>query len=124
FTLINEALSLNFWPRITVKYPTDIRGQIYIPSLNWILWGGCMATVLYFKESSNMEAAYGFSITIAMLMTSYLMAYYMRYIKKYALWVVVLVLVIFSISEFSFFLANVAKIKQRWMFLIFEFGII
>jgi len=71
-----------------------------------------------------MEAAYGFSITIAMLMTSYLMAYYMRYIKKYALWLVVLILVIFSISEFSFFIANVAKIKQSWMFLIFEFGII
>jgi KUP system potassium uptake protein len=124
FTLINEALSLNFWPRITVKYPTDIRGQIYIPSLNWILWAGCIATVLYFKESSNMEAAYGFSITIAMLMTSYLMSYYMRYIKKYALWLVVLILVIFSVSEFSFFIANVAKIKQRWMFLIFEFGII
>jgi len=124
FTLINEALSLNFWPRITVKYPTDIRGQIYIPSLNWILLAGCLATVLYFKESSNMEAAYGFSITIAMLMTSFLMSYYLRYIKKYALWVVVLILLIFSISEFSFFLANVAKIKQRWMFLIFEFAII
>jgi KUP system potassium uptake protein len=124
FTLINEALSLNFWPRITVKYPTDIRGQIYIPSLNWILWGGCIATVLYFKESSNMEAAYGFSITIAMLMTSYLMSYYLRYIKKYALWVVVLILLVFSVSEISFFIANVKKIEERWMFLIFEFGII
>jgi len=124
FTLINEALSLNFWPRITVKYPTDIRGQIYIPSLNWILWVGCIATVLYFKESSNMEAAYGFSITIAMLMTSYLMSYYLRYIKKYSLWIVILILAIFSISEISFFVANVAKIEERWMFLIFEFGII
>jgi len=124
FTLINEALSLNFWPRITVKYPTDIRGQIYIPSLNWILWAGCIATILYFRKSSNMEAAYGFSITIAMLMTSYLMSYYLRYIKKYALWVVILILTIFSISEISFFIANVAKIEQRWMFLIFEFGII
>jgi KUP system potassium uptake protein len=124
FTLINEALSLNFWPRITVKYPTDIRGQIYIPSLNWILWAGCLATVLYFKESSNMEAAYGFSITIAMLMTSYLMSYYLRYIKKYSVWIVMLILAIFSASEVSFFIANVAKIEKRWMFLIFEFGII
>ncbi len=124
FTLINEALILNFWPRITVKYPTDIRGQIYIPSLNWILCGGCIATVLYFKESSNMEAAYGFSITIAMLMTTYLMAYYMHYVKKYANWLVALILIVFVTVEFSFFIANVAKIKQRWMFLIFEFGII
>jgi len=124
FTLINEALLLNFWPRITVKYPTDIRGQIYIPSLNWILCGGCIATVLYFRESSNMEAAYGFSITIAMMMTTFLMTYYLHYIKKYALWVIVLILLVFVTVETSFFLANVAKIKQRWMFLIFEFGII
>ncbi|MEI6815988.1 MAG: KUP/HAK/KT family potassium transporter [Bacteroidota bacterium] len=124
FTLINEALILNFWPRITVKYPTDIRGQIYIPSLNWILCGGCIATVLYFKESSNMEAAYGFSITIAMLMTTYLMAYYMHYVKKYANWIVAIILIVFVTVEFSFFIANVAKIRQRWMFLIFEFGII
>jgi KUP system potassium uptake protein len=124
FTLINEALSLNFWPRVTVKYPTDIRGQIYIPSLNWILWVGCIATVLYFKESSHMEAAYGFSITIAMMMTTFLMSYYLRYIKKWALWIVLIILTVFTITEFSFFIANVAKIKQRWMFLIFEFGII
>jgi KUP system potassium uptake protein len=124
FTLINEALSLNFWPRITVKYPTNIRGQIYIPSLNWILWAGCIATILYFRKSSNMEAAYGFSITIAMLMTTYLMSYYLRYIKKYALWTVLLILTIFSVSEISFFVANAAKIEKRWMFLIFEFAII
>ncbi len=124
FTLINEALILNFWPRITVKYPADIRGQIYIPSLNWILCGGCIATVLYFKESSNMEAAYGFSITIAMLMTTLLMTYFLYYIKKYPTWIVALILLVFVSVEFSFFIANVAKIKQRWMFLIFEFGII
>ena len=124
FTLINEALLLNFWPRITVKYPTDIRGQIYIPSLNWILCFGCIATVLYFQNSSNMEAAYGFSITIAMMMTTFLMAYYMHYIKKYSFIIVALILLIFVTVEASFFIANAAKIKQRWMFLIFEFGII
>ncbi len=124
FTLINEALSMNFWPRVGVKFPTDIRGQIYIPSVNWILWAGCVAVMLYFKESSNMEAAYGFSITIAMLMTTFLMAYYLRFVKKYSLWVVVLILAIFLTVETSFFIANVAKIKERWMFLIFEAGII
>jgi len=124
FTLINEALALNFWPRITVKYPTNIRGQIYIPSLNWILWAGCIATVLYFKTSSNMQAAYGFSITIAMLMTTFLMSYYLRFIKKYSMLLVVLILTVFTIVETSFFITNVAKIEERWMFLIFEFGII
>lgn len=124
FTLISEAMRLNFWPKIRVKYPTVIRGQIYIPSINWVLWIGCIAVMLYFKESSKMEAAYGFSITIAMMMTTLLMFYYMKFIKKWAAVIVFLILFIFISVEVSFFIANVAKIKQRWMFLIFEFGLI
>jgi KUP system potassium uptake protein len=124
YTLISEAMRLNFWPRIRIKYPTVIRGQVYIPSINVILWIGCMAVMLYFKESSKMEAAYGFSITIAMLMTTIMMFYYMKFIKKWAVPVVVGVLMIFLTVEISFFIANVAKIKQRWMFLIFEIGLI
>ena len=124
FTLINEALTMNFWPRVGVKFPTDIRGQIYIASVNWILWAGCVAVMLYFKESSNMEAAYGFSITIAMLMTTFLMSFYLRYVKKFSMWFVVPVLLLLLTVETSFFIANVAKIKERWMFLIFEVGII
>lgn len=124
FTLISEAVSLNFWPKITIKFPSNIKGQIYIPSINWILWIGCMAVMLYFKESSNMEAAYGFSITIAMLMTTMLMYYYMKFVKKWAPALIIGILVIFISVESSFFIANIAKIKQRWMFLVFEFGII
>lgn len=124
YTLINEAITLNFWPRVRVKYPGNVRGQIYIPSINWILWAGCIAVMLYFRESSNMEAAYGFSITIAMLMTTVLMAWYMRFIKKYPLWIVVGILLVFLLVESSFFIANIAKIRERWMFLVFEVGII
>ena len=124
FTLISEAMRLNFWPKISVKFPTDIRGQIYIPSINWILWIGCIAVMLYFRESSKMEAAYGFSITIAMLMTTTLMFYYMKFVKKWAAIIVTVILMVFLTVEISFFIANVAKIKQRWMFLIFEIGII
>ena len=124
FTLINESMRLNFWPKISVKFPTDIRGQIYIPSINWILWIGCIAVMLYFRESSHMEAAYGFSITIAMLMTTLLMFYYMKFVRKWHIIIISSVLLIFLMVEISFFVANVAKIKQRWMFLIFEFGII
>ena len=124
FTLISEAMRLNFWPKIRVKFPTVIRGQIYIPSINFILWIGCIAVMLYFRESSKMEAAYGFSITIAMLMTTILMFYYMKFIKKWHMLLISLILMIFLTVEISFFIANVAKIKQRWMFLIFEIGLI
>ena len=120
FTLINEAMSLNFWPRVTLKNPTNLRGQIYIPSVNNILWFGCILMILYFQNSTNMEAAYGFSITIAMMMTTVLLIYYLVYIKKVnKVWVTV-ILIVFTIIELSFFIANVSKIKQRWMFLFFE----
>jgi len=120
YTLINEAISLNFWPRVALKNPTDLKGQIYIPSINAILWTGCIMMILYFKNSAHMEAAYGFSITIAMLMTTFLLSYYLIYIKKMKMGWVALMLFIFSAIEISFFVANVVKIKERWMFLFFE----
>ncbi|HEY4060858.1 MAG TPA: KUP/HAK/KT family potassium transporter [Puia sp.] len=124
FTLINEAISLNFWPKVTVKFPTSIRGQIYIPSINWILCLGCFLVVLYFRTVENMTAAYGFSITVAMLMTTILMYYFLRRVKHLSLWLVVPILVVFISVEFSFFIANAIKIVKRLFFLVFEIGLI
>jgi KUP system potassium uptake protein len=124
FTLISEAVSMNFWPRITIKYPSNIRGQIYIPSINWILCFGCIAVSLYFRTSAAMTAAYGFSITIAMLMTTILMYYFMRYVKHWPVWLVTIILCVFLCVEFSFFVANAVKILKRLFFLVFEFGLI
>lgn len=120
FTLISEAMNLNFWPKVTVRQPSDIKGQIYIPSINSILWFGCVLMILYFKSSSAMEAAYGFSITVAMMMTTILLNYYLKYRLKWKTVYVVLVIGLFAVIEISFFIANAAKIKQRWMFLFFE----
>lgn len=120
FTLINEAISLNFWPRVALKHPTNLKGQIYIPSVNTILWIGCVLMILYFKNSAHMEAAYGFSITVAMMMTSLLLAYYLFFIKKVKWGWITLILSVFMVIEVSFFIANIVKIKERWMFLFFE----
>ena len=120
FTLINEAINLNFWPRVSVKQPTEAKGQIYIPSVNTILWFGCIMMILYFKESGHMEAAYGFSITVTMLMTTILMCYFLFYRLHWPKIYVIAFAVIFGSIEFSFFIANIAKIKERWMFLFFE----
>jgi KUP system potassium uptake protein len=124
FTLINEAIIMNFWPRVAVKYPSNVRGQIYIPIINWVLCFGCIAVILYFQTSAAMTAAYGFSITIAMLMTTILMYYYMRYKRHWPIWVVTIILCVFISVEFSFFLANSVKILKRLFFLVFEFGLI
>jgi KUP system potassium uptake protein len=124
FTLISEAISLNFWPKVKVKYPTTVRGQIYIPSINWILCIGCILVVLYFRTSEAMTAAYGFSITIAMLMTTILVYYFLRYVKHFPLWLVVMILILFVSVESSFFVANAVKILKRLFFLVFEIGLI
>ncbi|MFI5171979.1 MAG: KUP/HAK/KT family potassium transporter [Chitinophagales bacterium] len=120
YTLISEAMSLNFWPRVRVRQPSDFKGQIYIPSVNVILWVGCILMILYFKNSSHMEAAYGFSITIAMMMTTILLTYFLIFRKKWNKYFVFALFIIFSLIESSFFIANIAKIKERWMFLFFE----
>jgi KUP system potassium uptake protein len=75
YSLISEAISLNFWPKIRIKYPSHSKGQMYIPSINWILFISCCLVVLFFQSSSNMEAAYGLSITITMMMTTVLVLY-------------------------------------------------
>jgi KUP system potassium uptake protein len=120
YTLINEAMNLNLWPRVAVRQPTESKGQVYIPSVNTILWFGCILMILYFQSSSHMEAAYGFSITVTMMMTTVLLSYFLIYKLKWNTILVVLILLLFSSVEFSFFIANVAKIKERWMFLFFE----
>jgi KUP system potassium uptake protein len=118
FTLINEAITLNFWPRVRVKFPTDIRGQIYIPSVNWLLFAGCVAVMLFFRESGKMEAAYGFFIVVAMLMTTTLMFGYLSYVRKWPKWAVFLTMCVFFSLELANFVANVVKvIRLPWLIL-------
>ena len=108
FTLISEAIRLNFWPKVRLRYPSVQKGQLYVPSINWLLFAGCVAVVLYFQESSRMEAAYGLAITLTMLMTTILFSYYM-YSHKYNAWLVSLFLVFYLGVEGSFLVANLVK---------------
>jgi len=108
FTLINEAIRLNFWPKVKIKYPTDLKGQLYIPSLNWMLWAGCVCVVLYFGESSEMEAAYGLAIVMTMLMTTSLLNYYLI-LKRYNPIFITVFIMTFSVIEMSFLVANLHK---------------
>ena len=118
FTLISEAIQLNFWPRVRVKFPTMVRGQIYIPSVNWMLWLGCLAVMFIFRESTRMEAAYGFFIVIAMLMTTTLIFGYLRFVRKWSLLAVLPILGLFFTVEGAYFVANAVKIAQRPWFVV------
>lgn len=77
FTLVNEAIRLNLWPRVKVNFPSEIKGQLYIPSVNWFLMLGCIAVVYIFERSERMEAAYGLSIVLTMISSTVLLFFYM-----------------------------------------------
>jgi len=77
FTLISEAIRLNLWPKMRIQFPSEAKGQLFIPGLNMLLYVGCVGVVLYFRESSKMEAAYGLAIITTMTMTTLLFANYM-----------------------------------------------
>jgi len=108
FTIINEAIRLNFWPKVRIVFPSEFKGQIYIPSVNWILYAACVGVILYFKESTNMEAAYGLTINLNMIMTTILLVFFMV-LKRYNIGFIFLFLLIYSSIEFSFLIANLDK---------------
>jgi KUP system potassium uptake protein len=108
FTLISEAMRLNLWPKSKIVYPSDEKGQIYIPGINWLLMAGCVAIVLIFRESSNMEAAYGLSITITMLMTSILFSIYL-FSHRVDMGFILFYLLIYITIELGFLTANMLK---------------
>ena len=108
FTLINEAMRLSFWPKVKIKYPTDLKGQLYIPSINWLLFIGCVGIVLHFEESGNMEAAYGLAIVLCMIMTTILLNYYLI-MKRVSMFIIVPVIALYLSIEISFLIANLDK---------------
>ena len=115
YTLLSEAVSLNFWPKIRILHPTFIRGQVYLPFVNWFLWITCSLVVFFFKESANMEAAYGLAITITMIMTTLLLSYY-SYQSGWNHRLVLLMLTVYLTIEGSFLIANLHKFKYGGWF--------
>jgi KUP system potassium uptake protein len=115
YTLISEAISLNFWPKIKVLNPTFLKGQVYVPYVNWFLWIACSFVVIFFRESSNMEAAYGLSITLTMIMTTLLLSNYF-YQKRVSFRLILLLLVVFLTIEGSFLIANLHKFRYGGWF--------
>lgn len=118
YTLINEAMRLNFWPKVRVVYPTNAMGQLYIPSVNWMLCAGCVGVVMYFQRSENMESAYGLAIILTMLMTSLLLVYYLK-IKHYPKILIGFFIMIYGSVEGAFLVANLNKFEHGgWLTLL------
>jgi KUP system potassium uptake protein len=111
FTLVSEAMRLNLWPKLKINYPTEAKGQLYVPAVNLLLFIGCLGIVLYFKKASNMEAAYGLAITVTMIATSILFANYLV-IHRTKPPLVYLYLVVYFAIKFSFLYANMNKFSH------------
>ena len=108
FTLVNEAMKLKLWPATRVRYPNQLKGQIYIPAINWILMVGCILVVFIFKESLRMEGAYGLAITFDMLMTTSLLSFYFAVSRKSTVRAIAIAFLFFSI-EGAFLVSNLSK---------------
>lgn len=108
YTLIGEAIRLNLWPRMKINYPSEAKGQLFIPGINTLLFVGCCGIVIYFKSSSAMEAAYGLAITLCMLSTSILFANFLVS-KRVAPLLIYIYLAVYLSLEISFLLANLDK---------------
>lgn len=122
YTLVSEAVSLNCWPKIKVLHPTTIKGQVYIPFVNWVLWISVCFVVMFFNESAKMEAAYGLSITITMMMTSMLLIHYL-YQKNINLFLLAFLSALFATVEGTFLIANLHKFKDGgWFSVVLAFA--
>lgn len=124
FSILSEAMNLHFWPRMQIKHPTNIKGQLYIPVVNAFMYIAVIATVLMFKNSAHMEAAYGLAITITMLMTTFLLGYYLRYTRKLRIISVSLFLGAYCLIEGIFLAANLSKFTEGGWFTLLIGGML
>lgn len=115
FTLVNEAMKLKLWPSTRVRYPSQMKGQIYLPAINWLLLAGTILVVFRFGHSSNMEGAYGLAITVDMLMTTTLLVYYFTTVKKSRFRSSLLAMLFFTL-EGMFLVSNLDKFKHGGSF--------
>ena len=104
FTLVSEATRLDLLPHLQIHYPSDTKGQLYIPLVNSVMWVGCIFIVLLFQTSDRMEAAYGLAITVTMLMTTTLLTSYIAGVMRRR-GAAALFAVVFGAIELCFFLA-------------------
>ena len=108
YTLVSEAILLDLLPHLEIRYPSDTKGQLYIGTVNSLLWIGCSLVVLYFRSGARMESAYGLAITVTMLMTTLLLCVYLRDLRKKAI-PAYLMLLVFGGIETVFFISSLSK---------------
>lgn len=115
FTLISEAVRLNLWPKVRINYPSNQKGQLYVPSINWLLWLGCIVVIAIFRESTNMEGAYGLAITVTFTMTTILMCVFLNR-KRVPTYLIVIFGTVYGSLELLFLISNLSKFMHGGWF--------
>lgn len=123
FSILSEAMNLHFWPRMRIKHPTNVKGQLFIPAVNLTMYVGVVLTVLLFRDSSRMEAAYGLAITITMLMTTLLLGFYLR-MSGTARAAALAFVGAYCVIEGIFLAANLSKFMAGGWFTLFIGGLL
>jgi KUP system potassium uptake protein len=120
FSLVSQAILLGFMPRMTIMHTSDSeQGQIYIPVVNWALLFMVVVTIIEFRESVNLAAAYGISVTSTMMITAILLGVVMYREWKMNLFLVLCLAAIFFALDFAFWSANLIKIKDGGWYPLF-----
>ncbi len=126
YTLVAEGIKLNVLPKWKIVYPSEEQGQMYVPIMNKMLWIGCLCVLVFFQTSTAMEGAYGLAIIATMILTTYLLLYYMRY-NKYKVWFIWIWGIFYLSGEGFFLLANSKKFFEGgWVTLLIAsiFGLV
>ena len=114
FTMVSEATGLNWMPHLQVRYPARTRGQLYIPTINWVLCVATLTVLVLFKDSEHISAAYGLALTVTMITTTVLLADYLWHDKKRV--GAVVFAVVFLAIQILFFMASMAKFMHGGWF--------
>ena len=117
FSLTQQAIQLGFLPRLEIRRTSETeKGQIYIPSINWLLLGAVLLLVVLFRSSSALAAAYGIAVTGTMVVTAMLAFLVLWQVWRWPLAVAGLVIAPFLAVDAVFLLANLLKVHEGgWM---------
>ncbi|MCB1224621.1 MAG: KUP/HAK/KT family potassium transporter [Verrucomicrobiales bacterium] len=113
FSLTQQAVQLGYLPRLKIVHTNpDIRGQIYMPQVNYLVMVACIALVVGFGSSSRLASAYGLSVSLDMLLSTTLFYFVARRIWKWAWWKALGPVLVFATIESSYVLGSLTKFFQ------------
>jgi KUP system potassium uptake protein len=116
FSVARQAMQLGFLPRLTIRHPSKVEGQIYVPIVNWALCAGVVALTVAFQSADRLGDIYGVAVTATFVLNTVLFLAVAHYLWGTSKWKLALVGALFLTVELAFFSANIAKVEHgAWL---------